>query len=614
MKRIHVLEESVAARIAAGEVVASPAAAVKELAENSLDAGADSITVEIVEGGKELIRVTDNGSGIHEEDMELAVAKHATSKIAVASDLAAVSTLGFRGEALFSLAACSRLTISSRPADSLSGCVLRVNGGGRPNLSFAGLPEGTTVRAESLFYNIPARRKFLKSTAQEAAKVGGVITKMILGNPAVSFKYINNGKIVYQSPGSGKLTDALATVYGSEITQNIVEVNCVHENISVTGLVSQPSFLHKSANNIYFFLNGRPIQSNALKDALLAGYGERILHSHFPLCALTLVMPYEYADVNVHPGKLQVLFYHENDVKDAVKTAVAGALAQSSPPSLGIKAETSYPDSADDRPLEEDTAQHAAGNLPRLNTADRLYRPVRAVGESAGYLMDAMIYPTNIFENTLDAIIEQDIVNNEAEQTELKDVRDLCDFTVIGQVFETYILCECGQALYLIDQHAAHERLNYERMKAALEEGKGTAQQLLLPVVKKFLSHEFSVLGQNESTLLAMGFELEEFGPLCYKFTALPVAVDSAGVHKLIDEIIHELSQDKNDIVLNRDRVIRAACRYSIKAGDRLSDGEIKELMAEIAGMEAIPTCPHGRPVAIAITKTELEKGFKRTV
>ncbi|MDL2238364.1 DNA mismatch repair endonuclease MutL, partial [Christensenellaceae bacterium OttesenSCG-928-K19] len=252
-KRIHVLDESVASRIAAGEVVVNPAAVVKELLENALDAGASAVTVEIADGGKELIRVTDNGGGIHEEDMELAITKHATSKITVVNDLTSVSTLGFRGEALSSMAAVSRLTISSRPTVSISGCVLQVNGGGQPTISAAGLPEGTTVKVENLFYNVPARRKFLKSNAAEAAKIGSILTKMILGNPDVSFKYINNGKTIYHSPGNGNTADALVTIFGKDINQNIETVDFKQRNIHIVGFISKPTLLYKSANNIIFY-------------------------------------------------------------------------------------------------------------------------------------------------------------------------------------------------------------------------------------------------------------------------------------------------------------------------------------------------------------------------
>jgi DNA mismatch repair protein MutL len=327
--RIKLLSDDTSKRIAAGEVITGPAAVVKELVENSIDAGAGNITIEIADGGKELIRVSDNGSGIHSEDMLLAVQKHATSKISGLNDLGSISTLGFRGEALASMAAVSRLTISSRMRGSGVGSVLTVNGGGAPFLEAAGLPDGTTVKVENLFFNVPARKKFMKTAGREAAQVSDVVSRLILSHPEISIKYLSNGKLTYSSPGNGKLRDSMIAVFGMDIADKVLEVGYggTTDMISINGYITKPSVLYKTSKNMIIFLNGRYIQSKQVNEAIIKGYGERLLRSHYPLCVLELKIPYANVDVNVHPGKLQVMFYDADSVMEGMAAAVESALA-----------------------------------------------------------------------------------------------------------------------------------------------------------------------------------------------------------------------------------------------------------------------------------------------
>ncbi len=644
MNRIKLLSGEIASRIAAGEVVTSPASVVKELVENSIDAGATSITVEIENGGRDLIRVTDNGVGIHTEDVALAVEKHATSKISDFDDLDAIATLGFRGEALFSMAAVSRFTISTRTSDSISGTVMKVSGGANRSIMPAGLPEGTTVKVEQLFYNVPARQKFLVSSRNEAARVSAVVSRMILSHPELAIKYVNNGGVTYQSHGSGKLLDALITVYGNDIAGRVTELSYAAGDIEITGYISKPSSLYKKTNNITFILNGRCIGSKLLHDALVSGYGERLLRSHFPFAVVNIKLPPQSVDVNVHPNKTQVLFSDEAALHGALFAAVEKALSASPTPELKLAepavaaarepiAEQELSATEEQTVLEEKAqsavkeqksevapskasvyeASYAQQDLSiEKESLRRMAEPFGFDGEAKLADSSGGLVQTERFEQIMDDIITQ-AQHEPAVQTEIEDVRKLVDYTVIGQAFNTYLVVECGETLYFIDQHAAHERMNFEDMKRRAEGGM-PSQQLLTPYIKKFSQADFDLIADNAELLSQLGFELEEFGPLTYKFSALPTIVEQTGMDSLTDEVVSEIKSSKKNVVLARDRVIQAACKHSIKAGDALSDTQIAALLKDITSMNAIPNCPHGRPVAIAVTKSELQKGFMRIV
>lgn len=617
--RIAVLDEAVYKRIAAGEVVVNPAAVVKELMENSMDAGATAITVEIAQGGKELIRVTDNGVGIIAEDVPLAIQKHATSKISTLDDLDKIGTLGFRGEALSSIAAVSRLTIQTRTADSTEGTVLFISGEQGPEVSSAGLAEGTTVKVENLFYNIPARMKFLKNTARETVNVTSVVSKLIFANPHISIKYISNGKVIYHSPGDGSLQNAIIAVYGKDIAHKLTEADHAFGEIRVHGLLSQPTFLYKSTNYLCFFLNGRYVQSKNLQAAVLRGYGERLLRGHYPFSVLHIDLPLNRADVNVHPGKLQVMLYDETDVLDAIEKTVRSALEiNSAPPVLSLtEAKTSVGKKAER--MESAPPVQFPEKIPDLRSAKKIYAPKPHAAQKPNYVMTPSEPPsvfygngTQDFEELIDSVVKYNAPKEEQEM--LEDVRRLLDYRIIGQVWNTYVIVECADCLYLIDQHAAHERINFERMKKAAAEGSSASQGLLISYVTTLPAEDFSLLVKNAELLQSLGFEMEEFGPLTLKFNAFPVQVEKSTAEKLVEEILFELRNTRDDILLIRDAVIRASCRYSIKAGYQLSDEQIEELIREITELEAIPNCPHGRPIAVALKKSDLQKGFKRIV
>ncbi|MEA5003437.1 MAG: DNA mismatch repair endonuclease MutL [Christensenella sp.] len=606
--RIHVLDENVYARIAAGEVVVNPAAVVKELMENSIDAGATSITVEIADGGKTLIRVTDNGSGIVAEDVPLAVQKHATSKISSLSDLGSIGTLGFRGEALCSMAAVSRFSMQTRTAQSSEGTVLTASGESVPEIHAAGLPEGTTVRVENLFYNIPARQKFLKNTARETTNVTSVVTKLIFSRPDISVKYISNGKLVYHSPGSGELTDALMTVYGKEIRHKMRPVAYNEDDISISGYLSNPTFLYKSTHHICMYLNGRFIRSKDLQSALIRGYGERLLRGHYPFAVLHIHIPFAKADVNVHPNKLQVMLYEEAKAINAMERAVKSALANTQPPVLeDVGAKTAINIKSTYEPPAEDVT------YPAFRPAEKLYdKPAAKAAQTVDHVLPHKYEQAKPFDKLIDEV--KTFHEETHEQLEIEDVRKLCDYHIIGQAWNTFLIVESGQNLYLIDQHAAHERINFERMKREATEGTAASQTLMMPYAMSLSSEDHALLLKNEELLRALGFDFEEFGAMTLKFTAFPAQVNRSSAESLMEDILYELRNSPENILLLREQVIRASCRYSIKAGYALSDEQIAELMSEITALDAIPHCPHGRPIAIVLTKNNLQKGFKRIV
>ncbi len=641
--RINILDETIAARIAAGEVITNPAAVVKELLENSIDSGATAVTIEISDGGKELIRVTDNGSGIHAEDVPLAIKKHTTSKIKEYSDLLSIGTLGFRGEALFSMSSVARLTIRTQQKGADMGTILSVSGGGEVNLTSAGLPEGTTVIIENLFYNVPARKKFLKGAGQEASAITNIVSKIILSDPNLAVKYINNGRTIYQSPGNGDLTQAIATVFGKDIYTKIMPVSYEYENIFVEGFISNPTFLYKNMGNMLFYLNGRYIQSKQLQQALIRGYGERILKSHYPFAVLNIKLPYDFVDVNVHPTKLQVMFFRESFVLDALTRATATALKGSKIPILNIideqnndvkKGHSDYIKQEQSKPVSLSMVEERATEsvaMPTLNSADRLYKKPIGVGNSAeqimadydskledaekkdNYVADSVMFaPSGKFEEVLEEIAAEK--SPIVVQEEIQDVREMINYKVLGQAFGVYIVCESADTLYFIDQHAAHERITYEAIKNQLKNSERYAQQLLIPVIVQFNQADYDRLMENMEFLEEIGFSAEEFGPLSIKFSALPAVLGQVDSNTLIDDVLFEIKNNHKDVVLLREKVIRAACRSSIKGGDALSELQINALISELTNSDVMPTCPHGRPIAIAITKNQLQKGFKRIV
>lgn len=633
MSRIRILDDTTAARIAAGEVVERPASIVKELVENSIDAGAGSISISIENGGMKRIYVSDNGSGIETGDMPLTVLKHATSKIESSDDLQRISSMGFRGEALFSIAAVSMFTLRSRTKNADTGCEVKVSGGRMEYVREAGLPEGTTAIAENLFYNTPARLRFIKSISAETSAISELVTRFILGNPGISFRYSANGKTVYHSPGSGKLIDAVVSIYGKAARDSIAPVDFSFNGVRVYGYTGKHTFYQKTARNQSLFVNGRYIRSEMLRRAVSGAYGERLLKGTYPFYILFIEMPYDEVDVNVHPNKMQVHFRDEGKlqyiVEEAVKKAVLGS-ETTMRLELGQSDSAKKNENAAPQPkAATENAAHYPSSFNNQEPSGLLNETGKEESDEAADEVIRSLFSGNITVKKADILEQKSFFADEdedfvflkkgelakpKEEEKQEDALRLAEISgakYIGAAFDSYLIYEMGDTLYLIDQHAAHERLIYDSLTAGEQV---ISQQLLIPEVLSFPHDHMLMLEENFDILRELGIDAELFGPLSLKVSAVPQIVGEINLRGFFEDILDALSSGKKNVRLSRDRVARAACKRAIKAGQAISRDDAQKILEEISRTNIIPHCPHGRPLALAIGKTELEKGFKRIV
>ncbi|MBR3304652.1 MAG: DNA mismatch repair endonuclease MutL [Clostridia bacterium] len=625
MGRIHILDENVAARIAAGEVIERPASIVKELVENSIDAGASAVSISIENGGLRRIQVSDNGIGIEKEDIPLTVLKHATSKIEKSKDLEHISSMGFRGEALFSIAAVSMFTLRSRPKGAETGNEVRVTGGKVDYIREAGLPEGTTAIAENLFFNTPARLRFLKSVSAETGAVSDIVSRFILGNPSVSFRYSSNGTVIYHSPGNGRLIDALVSVYGKDIRNNTAYADMTFNGVRVYGYIGKHTFYQKSGRNQSLYINGRYVRSDSIRRAATKAYGERMLKGTYPFYVLFIDMPFNEVDVNVHPNKMQVHFRDQGKVEYVVGEAVARAVEGNEQTQvLDISAAASVSALIDDKgesisSEKQNETGHAAYDLKDDKEKDLSNEEKDIIREllprekktDKPEIEQGSLFADDGFafaENRKDRDAYAAPVKDREEPVPLSGISSA---VYIGTAFNTYPIFEMGEVLYLIDQHAAHERMIYDALMA---DGRVISQQLLIPEIMTFPHDQMLVIEENMEMLAEMGIDAEPFGNLSIRVTAVPQIVGEINIRAFFEDILEGAGDKRNRVRLIKDRVARAACKRAVKAGWKLSEDEIMNILKEITVSGVIPHCPHGRPLAIAITKTDLEKGFKRIV
>ena len=597
---IRPLDPQVIGQIAAGEVVERPALAVKELVENSIDAGATAVSVEIRDGGLSYFRVTDNGCGIVRGEIRMAFARHATSKLRTAEELRAIHTLGFRGEALASIAAVAHVELTTRAAQEESGVKAVVRGGVIESIQDAPSPEGTSVTVRDLFFNTPARRKFLKKPATEAGLVSDMMLRLILARPDIAFRLVSGGKTVYHSPGNNNLRDALLSVLGTSAMDALTEVRGSAAGCAIYGFVGVGDTARSSRAMQTFILNGRYVKNAFLSQALDEGCRERVMIGKYPVCALHLTMPFEAVDVNVHPNKLEVRFQDER----ALMEGIAGILRASF--------EVEPMRAAPSLPLPPDPARAAAPAAPA---------PIRP----ASWLMDKTDRPKVV---VYDSAVAPPIATDrppvfapihpeepaQQEQTVLEPVAK-APLKVVGVAWQEYVFVEREDALYIIDQHAAHERILYERFSRAMD--RHTASQRLLAGQVVQLTHrEYAALMDNRDALEDAGFELDDFGDNAVLVRAVPMVLGVPQLQAYFGELADRLSelralpsQEKR-----RDALVKLACRKAVKAGDALSRESIESLLDEMLRTGAPPTCPHGRPLVIQIKKAELDKRFRRIV
>ena len=571
---IHILPPEVASQIAAGEVVERPASVVKELVENALDAGAKSISVTIEEAGKRLIEVADDGSGIPANELALAVSRHATSKLVTAKDLFSISTLGFRGEALASIGSVSRLTITSRSSDSETGARIRVEGGGEGKMEQVGAPAGTVVQVENLFYNVPARLKFLKSDTTERRTIDIFVTRYALAYPGVRFKLADGKKVTLQTSGDGDRRAILATLYGVETARQMLEVIAEDEGLKLSGFISPTSVTRSNRREMTFFINGRWVQNIPLNAALTQAYHTMLMVGRYPLATLFLVVDPEAVDVNVHPAKVEIRFREQDKVFSFVQRAVRRALLAYAPvPSV----------------------------LPTMLWGNRPFEPK---------------------QNGLDWSMAQDA--NQAEETEVSSgpvneagqsvFLDIPLLRLIGQIGATYLVAEGPDGLYLIDQHAAHERVLFEKLMMQYDKRKVPSQALLEPVSVTLPPAQNVLLEGHLELLKRFGFQVESFGPNTFRVRAIPTLFSGSDASSALHALVEDFEEDEAPLQEELEaRIAARVCkRMAVKAGQTLSNDEQRALLTDLENCDSPRTCPHGRPTMIHLSVDTLERQFGR--
>lgn len=625
MSKIRLLSEIVSGRIAAGEVVERPASIVKELVENSIDASATSVSIAISDGGVKQIRVADNGIGIEAEDMPLTVVKHATSKIFTLSDLNSIQSMGFRGEALASISAVSMLTIKSRRRGADTGTELFSKGGKVEYIREAGLPEGTSVLVENLFFNTPARLKFLKKTSAEAAQISDTVSRLITAYPHVSMKYANNGETIYHSPGSGALEDAAVSVYGSAIKPHLLPVDFALNNIRVKGLVGSPNLTYRSAKYSSIYVNSRYIKSQLIHNAVMKAFGERLLKGNYPFYILHIDMDASEIDVNVHPNKLTVHFSDDGAMEYVVSAAVSEAVSKgTTTPILRIREREEKKPLEPAKPSQESyLTENVTQQIDRLmSLAEERIRPVALRQEADAFAEPVKTMTQEPYreereepeaEPPLQVVFEQPNVS--ATEEEIPLIGDAINYKIIGSAFDVYVLVEADGVLYLIDQHAAHERLIYDKLLAA-ENNRIISQTLLVPYEVTVSHEEKLLLERHKDAVQSIGLSVSFMGGMTFHLTAVPQILGHVEPSLLFEDVLGALAeagQVKSSELL-RERLAKGACKRAIKGGHSLSRDEMETLVGMMQSSDTIPNCPHGRPVAIAIRQSDIEKAFKRRV
>lgn len=670
------LDQELIGKIAAGEVVESPASAIKELVENSLDAGSTCVTVEIRDGGIAYLRVTDNGRGIRARDVRMAFERHATSKITKSDDLFALYTLGFRGEALASIAAVSKLTLTTKSIHEESGTRAVNEGGEIKGITEAASPQGTTIVARELFYNTPVRLKFLKKPTTEASKVAEVIARLILAHPDVSFRLIHNGKQIYASSGNGDLRSAVFSLYGRETASAMIPVKS-EGSVSVNGLVGVGLQARSNRARQTFIVNGRTIRSQVLTQALEDGCRERVTIGHYPICVLNIDMPTNTVDVNVHPNKLEVRFSDEHLVYENVCGAVADSFSVSplkSAPHMTLTREvpqtTLNPsvvqviDTQTESGIEQAREQtKTEARQPVIKTINIQINPpkqeesVQQQTETdkptpqqqadftsfvtqyfGGAALRESVVPGRQeplgFAKLNDRLAEQSETAGEAEAIETQRAEkkpeavqqellpkqeantlgdELSGYSMVGVAFDTYIILQNQKQLIMIDQHAAHERILYEKLMREIDAGVGSQLLMVAQVVHVTPQDAVKIEAYRED-IQAAGFDIEPFGDDAYQIRAVPNVLGVPQTKSAFLDMVDRLGELRvlSTAQKRRDAILQMACKKAVKGGDKLTMEEIKPLLVDMLRTNAPPTCPHGRPLVVVLERTEIEKRFKR--
>lgn len=672
MAKIHVLSQDTINKIAAGEVIERPMAVAKELIENAIDAEASAVTVEIQDGGKRLIRITDNGCGMGEGDIELAFTPHATSKIQDVSDLLTVSSLGFRGEALASIASVSQLEMLTKTRESFMGYRYICEGGKKKELEAVGCPEGTTFLVRNLFYNTPARLKFLKTSQTEAGYISGLVERMALSHPEISFRFINQKQTRISTAGNGNLKDVIYHIYGRDIASNLIEVNQREVFCEIKGFIGKPVVSRGNRGMMNYFINGRYIKSPVIQRAIEEAYAPYTMQHRYPFTVLHLTIEPKYIDVNVHPQKMEIRFNNEKEIFHSVYHGVSEGLKyrefipevtfqtkdekekktfssrQKAEPfevkrrrgqenmkaleelskdvavkelpndegdvsgtgQSDIKSNISEKGLLDveshgtERGLSKGNSQVTERELPKGEGYGSMVRESDSYGVRKMGQEDSYVVPKNVKQSTL---FEEGILSEKAK-TEIK---------IIGQVFSTYWILQYEDKMYMVDQHAAHEKVLYERFMKEIEKKEVTTQLLHPPIVLSLSMHQQQAVEEHREVLEKLGYQLEAFGGREYTVTGVPAHLPEVGSQGMLLEVIDSLVEEQGrrktpDILL--EKVASMSCKAAVKGNNKLPVAQVEELLSELMMLENPYHCPHGRPTMISMSKTEIDKKFKRIV
>ncbi|MCF0228083.1 MAG: DNA mismatch repair endonuclease MutL [Parasporobacterium sp.] len=640
---IKLLDKNTIDKIAAGEVIDRPASIVKELVENSIDAGSSAVSVEIKDGGKSLIRITDNGSGIAADQIGIAFLRHSTSKINDASDLSFISTLGFRGEALSSIAAVSRTELCTKTEDSLTGVIYKINGGTEESVCEAGLPEGTTIIVRDLFYNTPARLKFLKSDQTEAGYILDTVQRIALSRPDISFKFTSNGSVRLSTSGNGILKDTIYSVFGRDITANLLEINDGNDILRVEGFTGKPEIARGNRSFEFFYINGRYIKDRIIQKALEDAYTGYQMKGTFPFAVLNIIIEPELIDVNVHPSKMEIRFFNNETVFESIYEIIRKRItSRENIPEASFKDNTGS--------MKHDTVKQYIPEPFEKQKDERLFKllndfPVKNAPHfsgNTGFYSDDIKYNAGTSENitedshTVSAVSlkEDDLYakghmsddnssgcTSDGKQSVFPADRFLSEASrpmhrIIGEVFDTYWLVEFDGKLYIIDQHAAHEKVLYERFMKKLKNGDHYSQYIIPPIIVTLSPREMETAEKYKKQFYDIGFEFEHFGGSEYSVSAVPADIYSTDSRQLFMTLLSELSDISAGTVpdIITDRAATAACRAAVKGGTRLSHAEADRLIDELLTLDNPYNCPHGRPTIITMSRYELEKKFKRII
>ena len=654
MAEIKILSEDTIDKIAAGEVVERPMSVVKELVENAMDAGSTAITVEIKNGGIDLIRVTDNGQGIESEEIRLAFARHATSKIRSAEDLTNLSSMGFRGEALSSIAAVAQVEVVTKTKASLTGVRYTIEGAIEKDFEEVGAPDGTTFLVKNLFFNTPVRRKFLKQPQTEGSYVAELLERLAMSRPDISFKFVQNGQVKFHTPGNGDLKEVIYRIYGREIASHLVPIEINEERLSLKGFLGKPEINRSNRNFEHYFINSRYVKSKVLAKAIEDGYKQYVMQHKFPFVVLHFSMQAEEVDVNVHPTKMEVRFSDEQYVYKTVTQSIISTFRskelivnatfgkdtkESKKETMPVydKAKVPEPYMAQEKvtPVTNNLGLPVTEPVKKAVPfvvdfgVEKEVQPIIKLSEQATVVKEPALEETykvkepvktevqvpeitkpleniQIVKATQETLFEEQFLSEKAKET----------YEILGQIFGTYWIVSYADRMYLIDQHAAHEKVKYERLVKAIAKKQVLTQSIMPPVVLQTSAKEEQAVLEHMDAFLQMGFEIEEFGDHAFCLRAVPVDLYGCSYQELFRELLDEMIDGPltgaPEVVMNK--LASMACKAAVKGNMKISHTEAVKLIDELLTLENPYHCPHGRPTIISMTKQEIEKKFKRIV